>query len=106
MSTWSVGELATATGLRDRLEVLLGQFDATGTPSAAVLVEVIEEMTAVEHTYTPEEFQAMAARRQAMFAELSPQEQAAMAERRRAVRESMTPEQLAELQRGRPSPPR
>jgi DNA-binding transcriptional MerR regulator len=97
--------IARATRLRDRLEVLLGQFDAAGTPSAAVLVRLIEEMTAVEHTYTPEEFAEMSARRQAMLAQLSPEELAAMAERRRAARESMTPEQLAELERSRPRLP-
>ena len=98
--------IARATRLRERLEVLLAQFDAAGTPSAAILIRLIEEMTAVEHTYTPEEFAEMSARRQALAARLSPEELAAMAEHRRAVRESMTPEQLAELARSRPAPPR
>jgi DNA-binding transcriptional MerR regulator len=97
--------ITRATRLRDRLEVLLAQLDATGTPSAAVLIRLIEEMTAVEHTYTPEEFQEMAARRQALWEQLSPEEQAAMVERRRAARESMTPEQLADLERSRPRLP-
>ncbi|MEU8235400.1 MerR family transcriptional regulator [Actinoplanes sp. NPDC048967] len=97
--------IARATRLRDRLEVVLGQFDAAGTPSAAVLVTLIEEMTAVEHTYTPEELQEMAARRQALAAQLSPEELAEMAETRRRARESMTPEQLAELHRSRPPLP-
>jgi DNA-binding transcriptional MerR regulator len=101
----AVDRIARASRLRDRLEVLLGQFDAAGAPSAAVLVRLIEEMTAVEHLYTPEELQQMAARRQAMLARLSPEEQAAMAERRRRLHESMTPEQRAELQRSRPRLP-
>ncbi|GAA3347886.1 MerR family transcriptional regulator [Amorphoplanes nipponensis] len=98
--------IARATRLRDRLAVVLGQFDAAGAPSAAVLIRLIEEMTAVEHTYTPEEFRAMAQRRQAAMARLSPREQAEMAERRRAWHDRMTPEEVAELQRSRPSPPR
>jgi DNA-binding transcriptional MerR regulator len=98
--------IARASRLRDRLEVLLGQFDAAGSPSAAVLVRLIEEMTAVEHTYTPEEFQEMAARRQALLARLSPEKLAELAEHRRRLHESMTPEQLAELHRSRPALPR
>ena len=94
--------IARATRLRDRLEALLGQLDATGNPSAAVLVRLMEEMTAVEHRYTPEELQEMAARRQEAMATLSPEELAEMSERRRLLRESMTPEQLAELARSRP----
>jgi DNA-binding transcriptional MerR regulator len=97
--------IARATRLRDRLGTLLAQFDAAGDPSVAVLIQLIEEMTAVAHTYTPEEFEQMAARRQEMLARLSPEEQAAMAERRRVLCDSLTPEQLAELRRSRPSPP-
>jgi MerR family transcriptional regulator, thiopeptide resistance regulator len=97
--------IARATRLRDRLEVVLGQFDAAGTPSAAVLIRLIEEMTAVEHSYTPEEFQEMAARRQALAAQLSPEELREMAERRRRLHDSLTPEQLAELRRSRPPLP-
>ena len=94
--------IARATRLRYRLEAVLGQFDAAGSPSAAVLVRLIEEMTAVEHTYTPEELKRMAEHRQAMAERLDPGELAAMSERRRALRESLTPEQLAELDRSRP----
>jgi MerR family transcriptional regulator, thiopeptide resistance regulator len=97
--------IARATALRDRLEAVLGRFDAAGDPSAAVLVELIEGMTAVEHTYTPEELERMAAARRAAAARLSPQELTAMAERRQAMWEAMTPEQRAELQRSRPALP-
>jgi DNA-binding transcriptional MerR regulator len=94
--------IARATRLRDRLEVLLGQFDAAGTPSAAVLIKLIEEMNAVEHRYTPEELEQMAAHRREVTARLSQEELAEMSERRRLLRESMTPEQLADLERSRP----
>jgi DNA-binding transcriptional MerR regulator len=96
--------IARATRLRDRLEAVLGQFDAAGSPSAAVLVQLIEEMTAVEHTYTPEEWRQMAAHRQAMAERLSPEELEAMSARRRALWESLTPEQRAELGRSRSLP--
>lgn len=93
--------IARATRLRDRLEAVLGRFDATGSPSADVLVTLIEEMTAMEI----EEFEQMAAHRQAMVAKLSPQELEEMAARQRAMRESLTPEQLAALERSRPPLP-
>jgi hypothetical protein len=93
--------IARATRLRDRLEAVLGRFDATGSPSADVLVTLIEEMTAMEI----EEFEQMAAHRQAMVAKLSPQELEELAARQRAMRESLTPEQLAALERSRPPLP-
>ena len=102
-----VGErLERAVRLHDRLGKVLGMFDAADTPSAVVLLTLIEEMTAVEHTYTPEESERLAASRQAMAEKLTPEEYAEMAARRRAALESMTPEQIADLQRSRPSMPR
>jgi hypothetical protein len=59
-------------------------------------------MTAVEHRYIPEEFERMAAHRQAMLDELTEEQLAEMAARRRAAFESMTPQQIAELRRSRP----
>jgi DNA-binding transcriptional MerR regulator len=94
--------LARAERLRDRLVTVLEMFDAADTPSAALLVRLIEEMTAVEHTYTPEEFERMAAHRRAMSEKLTPEQRAEMAAHRQAVWDSLTPEQLAELQRSRP----
>jgi DNA-binding transcriptional MerR regulator len=98
--------LDRAARLRDRLGTVLGMFDAADTPSAAVLLTLIEEMTAVEHTYTPEEFERMAAHRRAMTERLTPEQLEEMSARRRAALESMTPEQVAELQRSRPALPR
>ena len=43
-----------AERLRYRLEAVLEGFEAADSPSAAELVRLIEEMTAVEHAYTPE----------------------------------------------------
>jgi MerR family transcriptional regulator, thiopeptide resistance regulator len=97
--------IARARRLHSRIEQVLGQFDAEGDPSAATLIRLIEEMTAVEHTYTPQELEAMAARRQELMAQLSPEQLAEMAETRRRLRESLTPEQLAELERSRPRLP-
>jgi DNA-binding transcriptional MerR regulator len=90
-----------ATRLRDRLTAVLAMFDAAGSPSADVLVRLIEEMTAVN----AEEFARMAAHRSEMAAKLSPQEREEMAARRRATWEEMTPEQQADLVRSRPPLP-
>jgi DNA-binding transcriptional MerR regulator len=93
--------IVRASRLRDRLATVLGVFDAAGSPSAAVLVRLIEEMTAMN----TEEFEQMAAHRAAMTARLSPEELAELTERRRAAWASMTPEQQAELRRSRPPVP-
>ncbi|MFI7598748.1 MerR family transcriptional regulator [Actinoplanes sp. NPDC049681] len=97
--------IARATALRDRLGAVLERFDAAGDPSAAVLVRLIEGMTAVEHTYTPEELERMAAARREAAARWSPQELQEMGERRQAMWDAMTPEERAELQRSRPALP-
>jgi DNA-binding transcriptional MerR regulator len=97
--------ISRAERLRYRLEAVLRGFDAADSPSAADLIRLIEEMTAVEHAYTPEELERMAAQRQEMWARLTPQERAEMADKRRRGMASLTPEQLAELQRSRPPLP-
>jgi len=97
--------LDRAVRLRDRLGTVLGMFDAADTPSAAVLLTLIEEMTAMEHTYTPEEFERMAAHRRAVAGRLTPEQSAEMAARQRAALESLPPEQIAELRRSRPPIP-
>ena len=93
--------IARATRLRDRLTAVLGMFDAAGSPSADVLVRLIEEMTAVD----TEEFERMAAQRTAMAAKLSPEDLAEMSARRQAAWDEMTPEQRAEMVRSRPPIP-
>jgi len=90
-----------ATRLRDRLAAVLGMFDAADSPSAAVLVRLIEEMTAVN----TEEFEQLAAHRQAMTAQLSPEQLNEMTARRAEAWAKMTPEQQAVLVRSRPSIP-
>jgi MerR family transcriptional regulator, thiopeptide resistance regulator len=90
--------IARTTRLRDRLDAVLRVFDAAGSPSAAVLVGLIEGMT----TVNTEEFEQMAAHRRAMTARLTPAELAEMSARRQAMRDSLTPEQLAALERSRP----
>jgi DNA-binding transcriptional MerR regulator len=94
-----------ATVLRDRLEAVLGRFDAAGDPSTAVLIQLIEGMTAVEHTYTPEELERMAAARREQNEKMTPEQRTAMAEHRRAMWDAMTGQQRAELQRSRPALP-
>jgi MerR family transcriptional regulator, thiopeptide resistance regulator len=81
-------------------------FGAAGEPSAAALLALIEEMTAVDHAYTPEEFERMAPHRQAMTELLSPEQLAAMSARRREAWAAMTPEQQEQLIRSRPPIPR
>jgi DNA-binding transcriptional MerR regulator len=87
--------------LRDRLDAVLRMVDAAGNPSAATLVTLIEETT----TMNAEEFEQMAAHRQAMMAQLSPEQLEEISARRRAARERMTPEELEELRRSRPIGP-
>jgi MerR family transcriptional regulator, thiopeptide resistance regulator len=93
--------IARTTRLRDRLDVVLRVFDAAGSPSAEVLVGLIEGMVEVDAA----EFAQMAAHREAMAAKLSPSELAEMSAQREAYMASLTPEQLAELQRSRPPIP-
>ena len=100
-----IDRLARAERLRGRLDAVLQMFDAADTPSAEVMVRLVEEMNAVEHRYTPEEFERMAARRREWAESLTPEELAEMAARRQAYRDSLTPEQLADLRRSRPALP-
>jgi DNA-binding transcriptional MerR regulator len=94
--------LERAQRLRDRLTKVLEMFAAADQPSAAVLLTLIEEMTAVEHTYTPEEFERMAAHRRAMAAHLTEEQLAEMSAGRRAAWEAMTPAEQEQLRRSRP----
>jgi DNA-binding transcriptional MerR regulator len=93
--------IARASRLRDRLAAVLRMYDAAGSPSADVLVRLIEEMTIVN----AEEFEKMAEQRRAMTAKLSPQELAEMAARRQAAWDKLTVEQQVELIRSRPPVP-
>jgi DNA-binding transcriptional MerR regulator len=97
--------LIRAERLRDRLAIVLEMFGAADQPSAAVLLNLIEEMTAVEHHYTPEEFERMAEQRRQMSEQLTPEQRAAMAARRQAGWESMTPEEQQRLIQSRPPIP-
>jgi MerR family transcriptional regulator, thiopeptide resistance regulator len=97
--------ISRAERLRGRLEAVLLGFDAADSPSAGELVRLIEEMTAVEHAYTPEELERMAAQRREMWERLTPEEREEMGEQRRRHLESLSPEQLVELQRSRPPLP-
>jgi DNA-binding transcriptional MerR regulator len=89
--------------LRDRLATVLRAFDGAEVPSAPALLTLIEEMTAMENTITPEEFRRLAEHRTKMAAELTPEEREEMSARRRAAMEAMTPEQLEHLRRSRPT---
>ena len=93
--------IARETRLRDRLIAVQQMFDAAGSPSAAVLVRLIEEMT----TVTTEEFERMAAHRQAMTEQLTPGQLAELAAQRKAAWAAMTPGQQAEMRRNRPPIP-
>ncbi|WP_306212204.1 MerR family transcriptional regulator [Actinoplanes sp. RD1] len=94
-----------ARALQRRLTMVLGQFDDAGYRSATALISLMEGMIAVEHTYTPEELELMAAARRRATESLSTEERAALAERRRQSWEAMTPEQQAEMISSRPSLP-
>ena len=89
------------TRLRDRLSTVLALLDAADSPSSAVLVRLIEEMT----TVTAEELEKMAAHRAAMTAQLSPEQLAELSERRQAAWDAMTPSQQEEMRRSRPQLP-
>jgi MerR family transcriptional regulator, thiopeptide resistance regulator len=97
--------LIRAQRLRDRLAGVLEMFGAAGEPTAAVLLNLIEEMTAVEHTYTPEEFERMAEQRRQMSEQLTAEQRTEMAARRQAAWEAMTPQEREHLTRSRPAMP-
>jgi DNA-binding transcriptional MerR regulator len=62
--------LARGEKLRARLTAVLVLLDDADLPSASTLVRLLEEMTAVEHAYTPEELERLAEqRRQAAVTE-------------------------------------
>ena len=57
--------IVRAHRLRDRLAAVLELLDNAEDPTAPVLVRLMEEMTAVEHAYTPEELEELAEHRRA-----------------------------------------
>ncbi|NJC72134.1 MerR family transcriptional regulator [Planosporangium thailandense] len=98
--------IARAHRLRDGLNSVLTALDSAAEPSAPMLIQLIEVMTAVERSYIPEELQKMADNRRAMTAQLSPQQLAELSQRRQAYFDTLSPEQVAELRqrRGLPAP--
>jgi MerR family transcriptional regulator, thiopeptide resistance regulator len=101
----AVDRLARAQRLRDRLAAVLEVFGAADEPSPAVLLNLVEEMTAVEHAYTPEEFERMAEHRRRMSEQLTPEQRAEMAAGRQAAWEAATPQERERLIRSRPAHP-
>jgi DNA-binding transcriptional MerR regulator len=93
--------LARSERLRDRLAAVLVQLDHAEAPSAPALLQLMEEMTAVEHTYTPEELDELAERRRQATAGLTEDQLREMNDHRQAMRAQLTPEQIAEMNRRR-----
>jgi DNA-binding transcriptional MerR regulator len=98
--------IVRAHRLRDRLAAVLDLLDNADDPSAPMLVRLMEEMTAVEHAYTPEELEELAEHRRAMAAQLAPEQLAEMSEQRAALRARLTPDELAAMHRARLGRPR
>jgi DNA-binding transcriptional MerR regulator len=93
--------IVRAQRLRMVLISVLRALDDASEPSAHTLIELIEVMNAVDHTYTPAELAELAEGRRRMMEQLSPEQLAEMAQRQRAAYEQLTPEQRAELQASR-----
>jgi DNA-binding transcriptional MerR regulator len=93
--------LARGRRLHAGLVRVLDLLDAAAEPSAAELVRLIEVMTTMERSHSPEELERMAEHRRRMAASLSPAELERMAAERRALLESMSPEEVARLSRAR-----
>jgi DNA-binding transcriptional MerR regulator len=97
--------LRRARDLRAGLVRVLSLLDTAAEPSAAELVRLIEVMTAMDHSYSPEELERMAESRRRALEALSPQELARMTEERQALLTSLTPEELSRLSAARPPLP-
>jgi DNA-binding transcriptional MerR regulator len=97
--------LARGERLRARLAAVMVLLADAELPSASTLVRLLEEMTAVEHAYTPEELDRLAEHRRLATAQLTPEQLHELSEHRQAVREQLTPEQLEQLHRRRPGRP-
>jgi DNA-binding transcriptional MerR regulator len=96
--------LSHAERLRTRLAALVALLDGADLPSAPTLVRLMEEMTAVEHSYTPEELDRLAERRRQATAQLTEAQLQEMAEHRQAMRAQMPPEEVEEMNRRRGQP--
>jgi MerR family transcriptional regulator, thiopeptide resistance regulator len=92
--------IAKATKLKDRIETILARL---GDPDADALIQIIEEMTAVERSYTPEQFAELAAQRQAMWERLTEDERAELVRKREEATSRFTAEELEQLHRSRPA---
>jgi MerR family transcriptional regulator, thiopeptide resistance regulator len=90
-----VDERIAAAGVLRR--ALVGVLEALEQPSAGELVELIEVMTTVEQTLTPQQVEQMSAHRAAMTAKLTPDELAEMSAHRSAMAAKLTPEELAAM---------
>jgi DNA-binding transcriptional MerR regulator len=93
-----VDERIEAAGLlRRAVAGVLAALDDRAQPSAEELVELIEVMTTVEHTLTPQQIEEMSARRRELTEQLDPGELAEMSARRAALAARLTPAELAAM---------
>jgi DNA-binding transcriptional MerR regulator len=90
-----VDERIAAAGVLRR--ALVGVLEALEQPSAGELVELIEVMTTVEQTLTPQQVEEMSVRRKELTERLSPEELAEMSAHRAAMAAKLTPEELAAM---------
>jgi MerR family transcriptional regulator, thiopeptide resistance regulator len=93
--------LVDAARLRDHLRTVLQALTVAAELDNELFLQLIEVMTAVDRTYTPEDLERMNEQRQRATADLTPQQRAEMDERRRQFRAQLSPEQLADMHRRR-----
>ena len=89
-------QLAAALRLQRTLAEVLARFDDVDEPRPEDLITLLEEMTTMPRSLTPEELESMSRQRAEHMAALTPEQREAMAERRRTAWEAMTEDQRAE----------
>jgi DNA-binding transcriptional MerR regulator len=93
--------VAIASRLRRRLYALLGALDEAAEPSARTIIDVIEEITAMDDKLTSQELDQLTEGRQRMTARLPADQLAELTERRRTAMAQLTSDERAAMARQR-----
>ena len=93
--------IAAAQRLRHTLLGVLGALQHTVEPSAQRLVELIEEMTAMQRPLTPEQLDELIEGRRKTMAQVSPEDLAELARERQRYTDQLSSEELERLRRDR-----
>jgi len=93
--------VAIASRLRRRLYALLGALDEAAEPSVRTIIDVIEEITAMDDRLTSQELDQLTEGRQRMTARLTADQLAELTERRRTAMAQLTSDERAAMARQR-----